>query len=493
MNSAVRDQYEQFPYPSEAEAPVISRPFDPIDDSLHFGWGWARHRFVYRRWDGLRILDAGCGSGLTSVGLAKLNPGSTVLGLDVAEKPLILARHRAEASGIHGLEFRHHDLDEPIPSAWGTFDFVVCRRVLGQVDDPVKVLKHLGATLDPRGLLLATFPASVGRGPAVALRLAVEALAGPNSTLGDQATLGLELLTALRPDHPIRQYDAARHGGLFPRVDQFVATYLNVAERGRSVAEAIRLLEAADLQVLVVPAKQPWRPEEILSGPVGPALRREVTAIDDRRMAALTDALNPTLHGEEYRFYACSVDFEPRLPTWPESLKTTPEVVEPLIPHPTGLAAPSRLSDRPGWMVYRTVTGAFGEVDERSSTVLKLVNDHHSCGAIDQLVSEKLGTVDSPEKSRDRWVELANLGFIALESLDRREHVDCTHLGPVLDRLDCACPRRWVRACELHGHCTITRVGPDDEKAQAIAAALNRLTLHKIIACDDCPDYTADE
>jgi hypothetical protein len=139
------------------------------------------------------------------------------------------------------------------------------------------------------------------------------------------------------------------------------------------------------------------------------------------------------------------------------------------------------------------VTGAFGEVDERSSVVLSLVDGLRSCGSIDQMASDRLGTVDGAEQCRNRWVELANLGFIALESLDQRQHVDCTHLGPVLDRLDCACPRRWVRACEVHGHCTITHVGPEDEKANALAQAMNRLALHKIIACDDCPDYTADE
>lgn len=31
----------------------------------------------------------------------------------------------------------------------------------------------------------------------------------------------------------------------------------------------------------------------------------------------------------------------------------------------------------------------------------------------------------------------------------------CIYLGPVLDRLGCPCPGKWVRRCELHQRCTI--------------------------------------
>jgi hypothetical protein len=40
----------------------------------------------------------------------------------------------------------------------------------------------------------------------------------------------------------------------------------------------------------------------------------------------------------------------------------------------------------------------------------------------------------------------------------------CIFLGPVLDKAGCACPARWVRACEVHTTTTITH-------------------------CKECPDY----
>ena len=43
----------------------------------------------------------------------------------------------------------------------------------------------------------------------------------------------------------------------------------------------------------------------------------------------------------------------------------------------------------------------------------------------------------------------------------------CVFLGPVLDRAGCACPARWVRACEVHTVTTVERCKacPDYQEA----------------------------
>jgi hypothetical protein len=51
--------------------------------------------------------------------------------------------------------------------------------------------------------------------------------------------------------------------------------------------------------------------------------------------------------------------------------------------------------------------------------------------------------------------------------LTRREST-CVHLGPVLDRLGCPCPRKWRRSCEVYQTCTLE-------------------------ICQHCPDYEPDE
>jgi hypothetical protein len=109
------------------------------------------------------------------------------------------------------------------------------------------------------------------------------------------------------------------------------------------------------------------------------------------------------------------------------------------------------------------------------------------------MVVAQTAVADDRATRRDRWLDLANNGFVLLEPPDPRQHIDCRHLGTILDRLDCPCPRRWVRACELHGHCTIATVAPGDESHAALGAALKRIGIQAAVSCAECRDYVPDE
>jgi hypothetical protein len=65
---------------------------------------------------------------------------------------------------------------------------------------------------------------------------------------------------------------------------------------------------------------------------------------------------------------------------------------------------------------------------------------------------------------REHWNDTGAVG--PLESPARA--LPCLYLGAVLDRLDCPCPGKWVRRCELHQHCTleVCKACPDYEAAQ---------------------------
>jgi SAM-dependent methyltransferase len=497
MHPEVRQQFETFPDPSPATVPIDAHQLDRLDDNLHYGWSWHRHRYCYRRPDGLRILDAGCGTGLTTLGLARLNPGSSVLGLDASPRALGLARQRAETTGAQGVQFQEHDLEAALPPGLGPFDFIVCRRVLGQAEAPGRLVEHLARALDDRGLLLLTAPAREGRQAVRLMRQAVLALAPADADLAERARIGVELFQALRPDHPIRQYEARFSGVLGPSPERFVAGYLNEAEREWSLAEAVHLLEGAGLKFLYAAAGHPWQPERVFGANVPEALKARVADLPERDQALLIDALDPTMHLDEYRIYACPADFEPRLPSWPEERTKDPEAFERLIPHPTGLVAPANLRPDPasvrGRVSYRVITGMVGEIEHRSDLLLRAVDGRRTCGEIDRALYDQTKVAEDVAVRQGRWLELANHGFVLLESPDPRQHVDCVYLGPIRDRLDCPCPRRWVRGCERHGLCTIDEVRPDDAQAASLAQALARLGVTSVISCARCPDYTADE
>ena len=494
MPRSIRDHYEAFPDPSPALVPIGPGQLDRVEDTLHYGWSWYRNRLAFRKSEGIRILDAGCGTGLSTLGLAKLNPGATVVGVDHSPNSLALARQRAEVPGMPTVEFREHDLTTPIPGDWGRFDFVVASRVLGNGDDPGAILINLTQVLDDRGLFLATFPSAAGRMPARQLSRAINALIDKNAPTADRARIGLDLLRAIRPDHPIRRFDAFRHGGALPSTELFVATYLNDRGTSWTLEAAIRVIGVAGLKCLYVADRGGWQPDKVFGPEVSDRLRERVAGLDEPSLARLKDALDISLHPDSYILYNCHEGHEPHTPAWPEEDNLA--IVDRLVPHPTGLAVPANLNPDPasarGRVTYQMTSGAVGELDLRSHLNLRQVDGVRSVGEIEAMTTIGPFADDGPEARRARWFEVSNLGMVLLESPDPRQHVDCIHLGSIKDRLDCACPRRWVRGCERHGLCTISTVGPADPKAGVLSEALARLGTDAVMACDRCPDYSPE-
>ncbi|MBM4287286.1 MAG: class I SAM-dependent methyltransferase [Deltaproteobacteria bacterium] len=89
---------------------------------------------------GLRILDAGCGTGEMSLLLAEM--GHEVYGIDISEKMLAIAEEKARQKGesIPGrMHFQLGDAEDP-PFEDGFFDAVVVRHVLWTLPNPQKAV-----------------------------------------------------------------------------------------------------------------------------------------------------------------------------------------------------------------------------------------------------------------------------------------------------------------------------------------------------------------
>ncbi|MFI5370187.1 MAG: class I SAM-dependent methyltransferase [Candidatus Eisenbacteria bacterium] len=95
----------------------------------------------YRLADHLQILDAGCGTGEGASRLAGLFPRAVVLGVDVLEPSLELARRRY-ASLAPRLTFEHRSVFElGLPDA--AYDLTVCRHVVHSIPHPDRVYAEL--------------------------------------------------------------------------------------------------------------------------------------------------------------------------------------------------------------------------------------------------------------------------------------------------------------------------------------------------------------
>ncbi|MFC3119129.1 bifunctional 2-polyprenyl-6-hydroxyphenol methylase/3-demethylubiquinol 3-O-methyltransferase UbiG [Jhaorihella thermophila] len=89
-----------------------------------------------RPFEGLRLLDIGCGGGLLSEPMARL--GAQVVGADAAEGNLPVARIHAERSGLV-IDYRHTTA-EALAEAGETFDVVLNMEVVEHVADPLAYL-----------------------------------------------------------------------------------------------------------------------------------------------------------------------------------------------------------------------------------------------------------------------------------------------------------------------------------------------------------------
>ena len=106
-------------------------------------------RAVFR--PGERVLDVGCGGGATSRAVAaRVAPGGSVLGLDIAAVLIAEARRRAAAAGLANLEFLSADAAVARPPQ-APFDRLVSRFGSMFFPEPAAAFANLATLVRPGG------------------------------------------------------------------------------------------------------------------------------------------------------------------------------------------------------------------------------------------------------------------------------------------------------------------------------------------------------
>ena len=118
----------------------------------HFG----RDGTKRRPFEGLRILDIGCGGGLLSEPMARL--GADVVGIDAGEKNIRIAKLHADQSGLE-IDYRATTA-EALAASGEQFDIVLNMEVVEHVDNVPLYMKSCADLVAPGGLL---FTATINR------------------------------------------------------------------------------------------------------------------------------------------------------------------------------------------------------------------------------------------------------------------------------------------------------------------------------------------
>jgi SAM-dependent methyltransferase len=101
---------------------------------------------------GMRLLDCGCGPGTITVGLAELVSPAEVVGTEIEEAHVLLARANAAARGVTNARFEAANLYE-LPFADSSFDAVFISAVLGNLTEPIQGLREAFRVLKPGGVI----------------------------------------------------------------------------------------------------------------------------------------------------------------------------------------------------------------------------------------------------------------------------------------------------------------------------------------------------
>lgn len=128
--------------------------FNPV--RLGFIRDQALHRFgrdgtARRPFEGLRLLDIGCGGGLLSEPMTRL--GFQVTGVDASERNIGTASAHAAEQGL-SIDYRCATAEALLAAGEGPFDVILNMEVIEHVVDPGEYLRSCARLLAPGGLMI---------------------------------------------------------------------------------------------------------------------------------------------------------------------------------------------------------------------------------------------------------------------------------------------------------------------------------------------------
>jgi len=290
----VRAQFDALPFP---HAPLDQRPADnPSYLALHSTVGpyYLRDRQIVDTSD-QRILDAGCGSGIKLMALAAANPGAHLVGIDLSQKSVDLARQRLEYHGISNPVEFHCLSIEDLPKLGYCFDYINCDEVLYSLSNPADGLAAMGAVLKPKGIIRGNLHSAFQRADYYRMQAFLDRLGFRMDRDIQEEVSSLRQIVASLHDWVITKQQTWKPH-YHTQDESILMNYLLRGDTGFTMMDLKHLLETANLSLINMVNWREWNLENLFKSieelPIAIAL--QIAEMSYLEQLHLYELLHPT-------------------------------------------------------------------------------------------------------------------------------------------------------------------------------------------------------
>jgi SAM-dependent methyltransferase len=320
ISQAVQKLYDTYPFPPE---PLL----DEAPPGFNWRWHWeAAYNFCTGQMPSrrdVRILDAGCGTGVSTDSLVHLNPQAQVTAIDLSPGALKVATERCQRSGADRVEFHHLSLFD-VDILPGQFDLINSVGVLHHTPDPIRGIQALAGKLAPGGLMHIFVYGELGRWEIKLMQEAIGILQGDKrGDYQDGVKIGRSIFGSLPTNNRLVKREQERWAIENHKDECFADMYVHPQEITYNIDTLFELIDAAGLEFIGFSNPDFWHLDRLL-GKAPEALER-AQKLDIRAQYRLIELLDPEV--AHYEFFLA----KPALPAkvdW-----TQDEILMTAIPH----------------------------------------------------------------------------------------------------------------------------------------------------------------
>ncbi|MDB9312414.1 methyltransferase domain-containing protein [Spirulina sp. CS-785/01] len=266
ITEKIRQQFDFGPYPRS------SLEQTPKDNLRYLYWHNLATPYYLRNqkfWDSQDkvILDAGCGAGYKSLALAEANPGAKIVGIDLSEKSVELARIRLKHYGFEEAEFHQLSLYD-LPSLGLKFDYINCDEVLYLVPDIVRGLQAMKGVLKPDGIIRTNLHSLYQRGAYFRAQELFKRMGLMDENPEEmQMEIVTEIMQSFNPRVDLKQKTWPKKMDDPKNQHTLLSNQLLVGDRGFTIPDVFQSLQAANLDFIEMLNWQEWNVERLFQEP----------------------------------------------------------------------------------------------------------------------------------------------------------------------------------------------------------------------------------